>query len=145
MFASKTCTVESLSKETVSITSLTALWNSVTLPSTWRDNTPCLTTVNQFFFFFPLPVNASAKHIEKETFRSLSFKVNAVTHKHTWLSGGEVLRVAENPRTYRGNANHHYTECSAGGKKFNTDQNVLRHENLCQLCVLWDKQIQDTG
>lgn len=39
MFASKTCTVESLSKDTVSITSLTALWNSVTLPSTCREFT----------------------------------------------------------------------------------------------------------
>lgn len=37
MLASKTCTVESLSNETVSMTSLTALWNSETLPSTWRE------------------------------------------------------------------------------------------------------------
>lgn len=47
MFASNTCTVESLSKDTVSITSLTALWNSVTLPSTWRQTLKCLNTVYQ--------------------------------------------------------------------------------------------------
>lgn len=39
MFASNTCTVEFLSKDTVSITSLTALWNSVTLPSTCQEHT----------------------------------------------------------------------------------------------------------
>lgn len=47
MFASKTCTVESLSKDTVSITSLTALWNSVTLPSTWREIPHYITTLYQ--------------------------------------------------------------------------------------------------
>ena len=38
MFASKTCTVESLSKDTVSITSFTALWNSVMLPRTLEED-----------------------------------------------------------------------------------------------------------
>lgn len=44
MFASNTCTVEFLSKDTVSITSLTALWNSVTLPSTCQEHRLCVTT-----------------------------------------------------------------------------------------------------
>ena len=38
MFTSKTCTVESLSKETVSMTSFTALWNSVMLPRTLAED-----------------------------------------------------------------------------------------------------------
>lgn len=37
MLASNTCTVESLSKDTVSITNFTALWNSDTFPSTWSE------------------------------------------------------------------------------------------------------------
>lgn len=47
MFASKTCTVESLSNDTVSMTSLTALWNSVTLPRTWRKWTVWFTEIRQ--------------------------------------------------------------------------------------------------
>lgn len=60
MFASKTCTVESLSKDTVSITSLTALWNSVTLPSTCREkplkttaSTGCFGLTSSFQVFCP--------------------------------------------------------------------------------------------
>ncbi len=52
MLASKTWTVESLSKETVSITSLTARWNSVTFPRTCRDGSKTLITLMYMFDYW---------------------------------------------------------------------------------------------